>query len=237
MKSHFIIISLIVTASSALGKLLFNEMIPQWANLLLLLLIFTLSVSILILQNPIQKLLKLSSITNNIPKNNATITTVKDFLETSKEESLKKGDNVKILTNNLTNYDLLDATIDILADNLSEGVCYEYYLPLDSDLELKSNLEELIEKISTKTNINAFMNLKIYKTKHPLLFSYAIVKNNNLNQKTTNGYWYIATSGKDKNLTIVSIEGESKYELINVFNSLKGQEVDVIEIAKKLQWL
>lgn len=234
MKSYFIIISLIVTASSALGKLLFNQMIPQWANLLLLLIIFILSVTVLILQNPIQKLLKLSTITNNIPNNDATITTVKDFLETSKEEALKKGDNVKILTNNLSNYDLVDATINILAENLEEGVCYEYYLPLDSDLELQNNLKELIKKIANKTNINAFMNLKVYKTKHPLLFSYAIVKNNNLNPKISNAYWYIATSCKNNNLTIVSIEGESKHELINVFNSLSGQEVDVIEMAKNL---
>jgi len=234
MKSYFIIISLIVTASSALGKLLFNQMMPPWANVVLLLVIFTLSVAVLILQNPIQKLLKLSSITNNIPKNDATITTVKDFLESSDEEALNKGDSVKILTNNLTNYDLLDATIDIIAENLSQGVCYEYYLPLDSDLELKNNLEELIRKISLKTSINAFFNLKIYKTKHPLLFSYAVVKNNNTPQKTVKGYWYIATSSKGKNLTIVSIEGESKHELLNVFNSLVGKEINVLEMAKKI---
>ena len=234
MKSYFIISALIVTSTSALSKLLFNQMLPYWANVLLLLIIFILSIAVLVLQNPIQKLLKLSSITNNIPNNDATITTVKDFLESSDEKALKRGDIVKILTNNLTNYDLLDTTIDIIANNLSEGVIYEYFLPLDSDLELKNNLEELIRKISLKTSINAFLNLKVYKTKHPLLFSYAIVKNNNLHKKTIKGYWYIATSSKGKNLTIVSIKGESKHELINVFNSLGGKEINVIEMVKNL---
>lgn len=229
MKKYIIIISLIVTSSSALGKLLFNEMLPQWANIVLLLLIFGLSLLVLILQNPVQKLLELTSITNNIPKNNAVITTVSDFLDSSKEEALTKGDIVKVLTNNLANYDMLDKTIDIMAKNLSEGVCYEYYLPLDDDYQLEEDVKNLIKKLAEKTSINSFLNLKIFKTKQPLLFSYAIVKKD----IDLSGYWYIATSNTKKNLTIVSIQGESKNQLINIFNKINIQEINSIDIAKE----
>jgi hypothetical protein len=230
MKKYIIIISLIVTSSSALGKLLFNEMLPQWANIVLLLLIFGLSLLVLILQNPVQKLLELVNITNNIPKNEAMITTVSDFLDLSKEEALIKGDVVKILTNNLSNYDLLDKTIDIMADNLAEGVCYEYYLPLENDYQLEEDLKKLIKKIAEKTSINSFLNFKIFKTKQPLLFSYAVVKNN----RDLNGYWYIATSNTKKNLTIVPILGESKSQLVNIFNKINIQEISAIDITKGL---
>lgn len=230
MKKYIVIISLIVTSSSALGKLLFNEMLPQWANVILLLIIFSLSLLVLVLQNPIQKLLELTQITNNIPKNDAMITTVSDFLNSSKEELLIKGDKVKILTNNLSNYDMIDKTIDIIANNLAEGVCYEYYLPLDDDHQLENDLRNLIGKIALKTNINSFLNLKVYKTKQPLLFSYAVIKKDN----NLNGYWYIATANKKNNLTIVSIQGESKNQLINVFNKINTQEINVINIAKEL---
>ncbi len=234
MKKYIIIVSLIVTASSALGQLLFSQSIPQWANVILLLLIFLLSILVLVMQNPIQQLLKLSSITNNIPKNTTRITSVEEFLKSSKEESLISGDSIKILTNNLCSYDLLDANIDVLADNLSEGVRYEYYLPLDADAELKENLKEFIRKISSKTSINSFFNLKVFRTNHPLLFSYAVVKNKISNKPNINGYWYIATSSVDSNLTIVSIEGDSKNELLNVFDTLTGKEIDVIEMAKNI---
>ena len=231
MKKHLIIMSLAVTASSALGQLLFSNLIPQWGNYILLLLIFTLSIFVLVMQNPIQNLLKLSNITNNIPKNTTKISTVPEFLQESKEEKLNKGDYVKILTNNLCNYDLLDENVDILSKNLSEGVRYEYYLPLETEPELQANLEQLVRKISQKTSLESFFNLKIFKTNNLLLFSYAIVKSEKSNVKC---YWYIATSSKDKSLTIVSIEGESKHELLHVFSKLSGKEINVVEMARSL---
>lgn len=176
-------------------------------------------------------LFQLVEINNAIPLGEASITTVREFLTATKEESLTAGDRVMILTNNLRNYDLLPGTVKIIADNIKEGVIYEYFLPVTNDPTLREELKSLMEAlIRHDIRLNMLKeNLRIHDITDPLTYSYAIVQQN----RETRAYWYVATEPQqsDAKLAIIRVTGRAEQSLAQMPRSIRSTRVEASKIV------
>ena len=229
---HIFLIAILGTGIIALGEFLYGNDTPVWLDTIIIFCIFLISFIATFLNDEKNwSLLHLVDISNNIPKGETKTTSVVDFLEQSEEEDLKKGDIVKILTNDLSNYDLLPHTLNIIADNINEGVIYEYYLPLSNESQLWEQVYVLVTSILKKTNSVKLMNLKIFDINKIVIYSFAIVQQNSLKK----AYWYLSTEKdlKNSNLLIVELVGSEKVKLEQVFAKMKGEYISFEKILFK----
>jgi len=223
------VLALLGTGMISLGEYLYNSNSPLWLNATIIFGIFLISFLLTLLSDKKDwVLMSLVEISNNIPKGETKTTSVSEFLKHSDEEALKKGDKVTILTNDLNNYDLLPNTLDVIAENIKEGVLYVYYLPLDHEAQLWEQVHKLASAILERTDITAILNLKICTVDLALIYSFAMVEQNS----SKKAYWYLSmeTSCDDANLLIVELQGIQKVKLEQVLATVIGKELSIKDI-------
>nr|AAU43685.1 hypothetical protein GZ26D8_16 [uncultured archaeon GZfos26D8]QNO53166.1 hypothetical protein NDOAJMFA_00016 [Methanosarcinales archaeon ANME-1 ERB6] len=165
------------------------------------------------------------------------ITTIRNFLDKTKEESLIMGDKVHILTNSLKTYDLTAPAVKVIADNLRDGVHYIYYLSPKKYPVLIAEKDKFVDLILkeredlNKDHINS--NLIFYTIDEKCLYNFATVTK----KGATEGYWYVATLSPEEsspNLTILTLSEDDTNELVKAFTRLRDSSKRITALEKGL---
>lgn len=220
--------------------------ISTMIGLPLTILIVVLSISVIVIvmdriKNKYQPVLQntLGGILNSYAKDplKLKITTIRNFLDESKEESLTMRDEVHIITNSLKTYDKTPPAVKVIADNLRDGVHYIYCLsPKEYPvlIDEKNEFVDLIlkeRKDLNRDHINS--NLIFYNIDEKCLYNFATVTK----KGDTEGYWYVATLSPEEsssNLTILTLSEGDTNELVKVFKRLRASSKRVTALEKGL---
>jgi len=181
---------------------------------------------------------------NSCAREGSRITTVSEFLVQTDEEGLKRGDEVHVLTNSLFGYDMTPPAVQVIANNLLEGVRYIYYLPCGREYPNIANEKDSFVKLVSDechlsgNEINSYLRFLLIE--EDCLFNFAVVRRTAAG--TADAYWYITTpaqsppadseplesgplspqseaspSFKNPWLIILKLHGPLADELLNVF--------------------
>lgn len=120
------------------------------------------------------------------------------------EDRLSEGATVYTLTHDLFMYDCVDEALNVIVDNLRQGVVYKYFLAADDarkmcdDFRRKLN-DCLLSKLRTegadestilRERHSAFANLSCRRVRQPLLYSFSVTERVG---EWGDAHWYAAT--------------------------------------------
>ncbi len=149
------------------------------------------------------------------------------------EKGISEGSSVYIITNLVSNFDMQECVIDVIAQNLTRKVSYKYYIAEDKGLtqdinnfidRLTDRLDKIYSSLSKsareKVIYHALNNLEIYRfNESPVLCSFALLRDTN---KEPVGYWYTINCENTNEAIFLTINRSHIASLEHVFHQISN---------------
>ncbi len=179
----------------------------------------------------------LAPLLNSCARDSLSITSVATFLEKTEEHQLAEGDEVHVLTNTLASYDSTVPALNVISENVKEGVKYIYYVSQSRFPALELEKSEFIGRLKNDYHVKDEVlaeRIQFYVFDEECLFNFAVVQA----RGHVTGYWYITTPPKRgatvNSLIILTLPNDHRDVLLGVFEQLRGRSKRVSCLGRDL---